>query len=63
MSLKDYVIAGRDKFEPENRSLVFAFPCCACKYRNVEDDQNEPCVSCDHNLNAKPEASKAGGDK
>ena len=62
MILNDYVIEGRDKFEPEHRSLAFAFPCSACKYRNIEDDQDEPCVSCDHNLNAKPEVGKAGGE-
>ena len=62
MSLKDHVIEGRDKFDPDILSLALAFPCCACKYRNLEDDQDEPCVSCDHNLNARPKAGRAGGD-
>ena len=62
MPLKDHVIKGRDKFEPADLSLALAFPCCACKYRHVEDDQDEPCVSCDYNLNARPEAENAGGE-
>lgn len=63
MSLKDHVIDGRDKFEPAELSLAFAFPCCACKYRHAEDDQDEPCVSCDHNLNARAESERAGGER
>lgn len=53
MSLEEYVTKGRDKFEPIVSKTGFAFPCSACKYRYGTDEE-EPCRSCDYNINAKP---------
>jgi hypothetical protein len=56
MSLQDWTCAS-DKFEPEDEGLTrLAFPCCACKH-NRKTDADEPCRTCDHNVNAvKPDA-------
>lgn len=54
MSLHDFTIIGRDKFEPIVTSSGFSFPCNSCKH-NKGDDDEEPCRTCEHNLNAVTE--------
>ena len=52
MSLRDYVAIPRDKFELQE--LVtdgFDFPCGLCKHRHGTD-RDEPCRTCDHNINS-----------
>jgi len=54
MGLQDYVM-HRDKFEFKNSTgNTFDFPCCVCK-NNRKDDSEEPCRTCDHNVNAERE--------
>ena len=53
MGLKEHEVE-RDKFEFDDEGPGFEFPCIVCKHRNVRDSE-EPCMTCDHNLNAKPE--------
>lgn len=54
MSLKDYEVA-RDKFECDDAFSEFCFPCGACQHRGASSSE-QPCLSCDHNANAKPDA-------
>jgi len=49
MSLQDYTVK-RDKFEAK-LDLVYGFPCNACKHIH-KPCHDEPCQSCDHNVNA-----------
>lgn len=49
MSIFEYVVT-RDKFELED-SMELSFPCSQCVHRKGTD-HDEPCVSCDHNLNS-----------
>lgn len=49
MGLKDFVIYGRDKFEPDVVGLDF--PCFACQHRHGSCT-DEPCRTCDHNVMA-----------
>jgi hypothetical protein len=57
MSLKDYAVA-RDKFTrdshdggPPRFADEVAFPCCVGANSEHTDDE-EPCRTCDHNVNA-----------
>jgi hypothetical protein len=50
MSLKDHEVP-RDKFEPDDSVNGLSFPCNCCAYRNLSDS-DEPCRTCDHNLNS-----------
>jgi hypothetical protein len=53
MSLRDYVVT-RDKFQLHDKGTVgleLSFPCCHCQHRNMRDT-DEPCRTCDHNVNA-----------
>jgi hypothetical protein len=52
MSLQDYQVA-RDHFRADDMAGVrsFAFPCSACVHRGLRDTQ-QPCRTCDHNVNA-----------
>jgi hypothetical protein len=53
MSLQDYAVK-RDKFERSGNgsgSLTLDFPCCVCFHR-FRKDTEEPCRTCDHNVNA-----------
>ncbi|KXS55304.1 MAG: hypothetical protein AWU57_290 [Marinobacter sp. T13-3] len=59
MSIADYAIAGRDRFEAEETPLGLAFPCSACRYRHGSD-QEQPCAGCDHNTNAAPPSRQQG---
>jgi len=59
MSLRDYLV-NRDKFEPEEWGTM-AFPCCACKsVKKLETE--EPCRTCDHNINAVHGTPATGKD-
>jgi hypothetical protein len=49
MSLRDYDV-NRDKFEADEWGTM-VFPCCACKH-GKKRDTDEPCRTCDHNVNA-----------
>lgn len=51
MPVSDYVVE-HDKFECDDNEFPLCFPCCACKFRRGNDDE-EPCISCQHNLNCK----------
>lgn len=55
MGLSAYSVK-RDKFEPEGGDLGLSFPCCVCLHRHGTD-QVEPCRTCDHNINAVPDAN------
>lgn len=60
MSLRDYAKA-RDKFEldpEEHVAFDVAWPCCCCKNSECTD-QEEPCMTCDHNANAEREAKES----
>lgn len=59
MSLRDYV-KPRDKFELGDGQHFsgFDFPCCDCKHVRQSADM-EPCLTCDHNVNAVPEDDTA----
>lgn len=49
--LKDWLCDG-DKFEPEVGGISrLDFPCCACRHR-AGTDNDEPCRTCGHNINA-----------
>jgi len=57
MSLRDYEVA-RDKFTldarnggPPRFAHEVAFPCCVCVHAE-HTDRDEPCRTCDHNVNA-----------
>lgn len=53
MSLSDYAVK-RDKFKLQNNGTVglyLCFPCCLCNHRHNHDG-DEPCRTCDHNVNA-----------
>jgi DnaJ-class molecular chaperone len=53
MSLKDYAV-NRDKFELRKdgrHALSLDFPCCHCSYC-FKAETDEPCRTCDHNVNA-----------
>jgi len=52
MGIEEYIVE-RDKFEHEVTN-GFIFPCDCCKHRR-SDDKKQPCISCDHNSNAKRE--------
>ena len=62
MSLRDYAVA-RDNFclDPLGyNDPRFAFPCCVCRNKD-KGDQEEPCRTCDHNVNAvKDDTANAG---
>lgn len=49
MSIIDHVVSN-DNFEVQEAGLGFAFPCNVCVH-NVKADDEEPCVSCGHNMN------------
>lgn len=53
MALNEYVVA-RDNFSLDegHHDRGLAFPCSCCKHRSGTD-RDEPCRSCDHNLNAE----------
>lgn len=56
MSLKDYAVK-RDKFQLHGNvtiGLSVQFPCCHCQHRNKRLT-DEPCRTCDHNVNAVKE--------
>ncbi len=48
----------KDRFEVD-RSLEtrLAFPCCVCIHRHGTD-LDEPCIRCEHNLNAELSAEQ-----
>ena len=48
MGIEKYIVKN-DKFEVDDNEFPLGFPCCACKYRRGTD-QDEPCISCEHNL-------------
>jgi hypothetical protein len=50
MGLTDYSVR-RDKFEAA-QSGGLAFPCSCCIH-SVGEAQDEPCRTCDHNVNAE----------
>jgi hypothetical protein len=61
MSLRDYVVT-RDKFQLHDKGTVgleLSFPCCHCQHRNIRDT-DEPCRTCDHNINAVHDAPATG---
>jgi hypothetical protein len=49
MSLRDYDV-NRDKFEADEWGTM-VFPCFACKH-GKKRGWDEPCRTCDHNVNA-----------
>ena len=56
VGLRDYAKA-RDKFELDAKdggeprfAYELAWPCCCCKHSECTD-QEEPCRTCDHNVN------------
>jgi hypothetical protein len=60
MSLEDYVVT-RDKFQLHDKGTVgleLSFPCCHCQHRNMRDT-DEPCRTCDHNVNAVKDTANA----
>ena len=64
MSLKDYAV-NRDKFERSGNgsgSLTLDFPCCVCFHR-FRKDTEEPCRTCDHNVNAVKDAPPVQSDQ
>jgi len=52
MGLQDYAVT-RDRFEYGDYfyKVEFDFPCCVCKW-NQCDCADEPCRTCDHNVQA-----------
>lgn len=52
MGLIDYAVQ-RDKFQAEEVTNGFDFPCGACIHRHGTD-MDEPCRTCDHNLRSVP---------
>ena len=46
----EYPVVRRDRFEPDETNS-FSFPCSCCVNRFILDSE-EPCRSCDHNVNA-----------
>jgi len=69
MSLRNYA-KSRDKFELDAKdggeprfAYELAWPCCCCK-NSEYTDQEEPCRTCDHNVNAvAPNAERDGQEK
>jgi hypothetical protein len=62
MSLKDYSVL-RDNFclHPLGfNNPRFSFPCCACRNQERKDHE-EPCRSCDHNVNSVKDNTEASG--
>lgn len=53
MSLYEYCVP-RDKFKVDDKIEGFGFPCNVCKYRNRDDD-DEPCLHCDYNVESDPD--------
>jgi hypothetical protein len=53
MGIVEYIVT-RDKFEFDEDSFDFSFPCCACVHRRVRD-VDMPCIKCDHNTLSKPD--------
>jgi hypothetical protein len=65
VSLRDYAVA-RDKFAldarnggPPRFAPEVAFPCCVCAHAEHTDSE-EPCRTCDHNVNAVKDAAGSG---
>jgi len=50
VSRRDYLVE-RDNFQHGHDYSIYGFPCCVCEHRQ-HDAQNEPCRTCDHNVNA-----------
>lgn len=48
MGLIDYVVQS-DKFQAEEATNGFDFPCGVCIHRHGTD-MDEPCGTCDHNM-------------
>lgn len=66
MGLLNYTVK-RDKFEAEEITNGFDFPCGICVHRHGRDI-DEPCRTCDHNLRAvqddeAPNEQAATGEK
>ena len=64
MSLRDYAVA-RDNFchDPMGyNNPKFSFPCCVCR-NTYKGDQEEPCRTCDHNVNAAKDTANGGLDR
>lgn len=53
MGLIDYVVQ-RDKFQAEEVTNGFDFPCGVCIHRHCTD-MDEPCRTCDHNMRSVPD--------
>ena len=53
MGLTDYAVQ-RDKFQAEEVTNGFDFPCGACIHRRGTDT-DEPCRTCDHNMRSVPD--------
>jgi len=57
MSLIEFSVP-RDRFKlDEKTEIIFSFPCCNCAHR-IKDQNEEPCRSCDHNINADPKEAR-----
>lgn len=56
MGIEEYKVV-RDHFEAR-LDLGYGFPCCACKHIDQKAHE-EPCRSCDHNVNAVREDDPA----
>jgi hypothetical protein len=56
MSLRDYDVK-RDKFVAREDG-EFAFPCCVCVSKR-KGQHEEPCRTCDHNVNAVKDTANA----
>jgi hypothetical protein len=57
MSLRDYDVK-RDKFEFDEHTSWWCFPCCVCKHCKKRATE-EPCRTCDHNVRSEPEDAVA----
>ncbi|ACX94948.1 hypothetical protein Hneap_0083 [Halothiobacillus neapolitanus c2] len=53
MGLIDHMVQ-RDKFQSEELTNGFDFPCCVCIHRHGTD-KDEPCRTCDHNMGSVPD--------
>ena len=51
----------RDKFDADECGTM-VFPCCVCKH-GKNRDTDEPCRTCDHNVNAVKDTANKEGEK
>ena len=60
MALMDYIVQ-RDKFQAEEVTNGFDFPCGVCIHR-TGTDMDEPCRTCDHNMRSVPDEEVPNGE-